>query len=161
LIVFARRGFGAIALVCSVALAVAVWMQHGAGVQPCPWCVLQRLEVVSIAALALAAFAFPWPVIVSRVFAAMIGMLAVLGAATALWQLLVASSQSSCDLTFADKFMAWTGLPERWPALFMPLGSCADAAVPLFGLPFELFSLGLFLVVFALGIVLARRPHLR
>lgn len=156
-----RRGFGVIALMCAAALAIAVWMQHGRGVQPCPWCVLQRLEVIAIGALALAAFAFPWALIVRRVFAAMIGIVAALGATTALWQLLVASSQSSCDLTFADRFMAMTGLAELWPAMFMPLGSCADAAVGLLGLPFELFSLGLFLAVLTMSLALIGRAHLR
>ncbi len=157
--VFGRRAFALIALLCAVALSVAVWMQHGGGVQPCPWCVLQRLEVIAILFTALLALAGPAKA--GTGLALFIVVLAGLGAASALWQLLVASSQPSCDLTFADQFMGATGLAELWPALFMPLGSCADAAVRLLGLPFELYSLGLFLVVLALGIGRARYHHLR
>ena len=33
-------------------VAVALWTQHALGMEPCPWCFLQRLIVVLIALLA-------------------------------------------------------------------------------------------------------------
>jgi disulfide bond formation protein DsbB len=35
-----------------VAVGIALFTQHGLGMQPCPWCVLQRLIFLAIAALA-------------------------------------------------------------------------------------------------------------
>ena len=55
--------------------------------------------------------------------------------------------------------MAATGLDERFPDVFMAMASCADAKVHLAGLPFEFWSLVLFLAMAAssLWLLLRRR----
>jgi hypothetical protein len=45
----AGRWFGAIALVALAAVGAALVSQHRFGMEPCPWCVLQRLIFVGIA----------------------------------------------------------------------------------------------------------------
>jgi disulfide bond formation protein DsbB len=58
--------------------------------------------------------------------------------------------------------MQGSGLSERWPEVFAAYASCADAAVKLFGLPYEFFSLALFLVLAGLmGAQLAARRRRR
>ena len=45
----AARTLAVVALACIGALAVALLTQHAFDMQPCPWCVLQRLIFVAIA----------------------------------------------------------------------------------------------------------------
>jgi disulfide bond formation protein DsbB len=54
--------------------------------------------------------------------------------------------------------MAATGLDQAFPGVFAAWASCADAAVKLFGLPYEFWSLALFAGLAVLSLVLLRRP---
>jgi disulfide bond formation protein DsbB len=133
------------------ALVAALVSQHVFDMQPCPWCVLQR---AIFALLALAALlGLLWRSVFGLRVAAGIGIvLAALGAAAALWQHVVAAQSASCKLTLADRIVSGLQLDALLPPLFAATASCADAAVQLFGLPYEYWSLGLFGV---LGIALA------
>ncbi len=71
-------------------------------------------------------------------------MLAALGAAAALWQHVVAAKSASCNLTLADRIVSGLQLDALLPQVFAATASCADAAVQLFGVPYEYWSLGLF-----------------
>jgi disulfide bond formation protein DsbB len=125
--------------------------------QPCPWCVLQRLICVVIAVLALpgAVSAAPALRVLSSI-GALLGALA--GAAAALWQHFVAAASASCNLTLADRIVSATGLDERLPQVFAAYASCADAKVNLLGLPYEFWSLALFglIGILALSLLLRR-----
>jgi protein dithiol:quinone oxidoreductase len=135
------------AATCVAAVAAALYTQHVWGMQPCPWCVLQRLIFIAIAAACLVGLALP------RAGAALGAVLAVGGIAAAAWQHFVASSSESCDLSLADRIVGATGLDGRFPDLFMAMASCADARVTLAGLPYEAWSGGLFTLA---ALVLAR-----
>jgi disulfide bond formation protein DsbB len=77
-------------------------------------------------------------------------LLAAGGMAAALWQHFVAASSESCNLTWPDRLMAALKLDSLLPEVFQARASCAEAAVNLFGLPYEFWSLGLFaLLAFA------------
>jgi disulfide bond formation protein DsbB len=84
--------------VCGTALAGALVSQHVFDMQPCPWCILQRLLFAAIAVVAAVGLA--WRTRAGAIGCA-IGMdlLAALGVAAALWQHFVASSSTSCNLT--------------------------------------------------------------
>jgi len=141
----ARRGFGAVAAVSAAAMAAALVSQHVYGMQPCPWCVLQRLVFTMIGLAALAAALAPARAgVARRTGAALVGLLALAGVAAALWQHFVAASSVSCNLTLADRIMSATGLDLAWPEVFAAFASCADAKVNLFGVPYEFWSLVLF-----------------
>lgn len=140
------------ALVALAAVGAAYFTQHVWGMQPCPWCVLQRLIFVAIAAAAVLGLLWPTG------GAALAGLLAASGLAAALWQHFVAASAESCDLTLADRIMAATGLDGQFPEVFMAMSSCADAKVDLFGLPYEAWSGALFAATLvAMAAVLRRR----
>lgn len=140
------------ALLSLAAVGAAYVSQHTWDMQPCPWCVLQRLIFVLIAAAALLGLAWP------RGGATLAGVLALSGLATATWQHFVAASSASCDLTLADRIMAATGLDGHFPELFMAMASCADAKVNLFGLPYEAWSAMLFAAIaLAMTVVVRRR----
>jgi disulfide bond formation protein DsbB len=130
------------------AIAAALVSQHVFDMQPCPWCVLQRAV---FAAIALVALAGAWaPQRLARASALLAtGLLALGGMAAALWQHFVAKSSSSCNLTLADRIISGLQLDALAPEVFAPRASCADAAVDLLGLPYEFWSLGLFVVIAA------------
>ena len=151
-----------VAIACLAAVGAALVSQHMFDMQPCPWCVLQRVIFVLLALAAL--LGLLWRSMSGLRVAATLGIvLAALGAAAALWQHLVAAKSASCNLTLADRIVSGLQLDALLPQVFAATASCADAAVSLFGLPYEYWSLGLF---GALGIALTmallqRRPSAR
>jgi disulfide bond formation protein DsbB len=132
----------AIAGVSLGAVGLALATQHLWGMEPCPWCILQRLIFVLIALAALLGL------LLGRLFAGVLVLVSSLaGVAAALWQHFVAAASDSCKLTLAEKVIAGLGLDGSLPEVFQPRASCADAAVKLLGLPYEWWSLALFVLL--------------
>lgn len=147
------------ALLPLAAVATALVTQHVFEMQPCPWCVLQRLIFVAIslsALLGLAGQGLRLPVF-RHLGAALMGLLALSGIAAALWQHFVAAASVSCNLTLADRIVGGIGVDALWPQVFAAYASCADAAAKLLGVPYEFYSLTLFVVLAALVAVLLLR----
>jgi disulfide bond formation protein DsbB len=48
-----RRAFALIFLICVGLLAFALYLQHWKGLDPCPWCVVQRLGFMLVGLIAL------------------------------------------------------------------------------------------------------------
>lgn len=145
------------ALLSLGAVAAALWTQHALDMQPCPWCVLQRLVFVLIALVALLGLA--WRGAAGTLLTAfLIVALSLSGVAAALWQHFVAAASDSCKLTWAERIISGLGLDGSLPEIFQPRASCADAAVKLLGLPYEFWSLMLFMLlgVMALRLLLQR-----
>jgi protein dithiol:quinone oxidoreductase len=128
-----------------LAIGSAVVSQHVYDMQPCPWCVLQRLIFVAIGVSA--AIGLVWRTALGgRIAATLMAVLVACGIAAALWQHFVAAASASCNLTFADRVMGATGLNARWPELFAAYANCGDKVV-LWGVPYEVYSLALFVVL--------------
>ena len=107
----------AMALACMAAVAAALVAQHGFDMQPCPWCILQRVIFLAIAVACLAAAA--WPSRRARqVLSSVALLLALCGAAAALYQHQVAAKNASCNLTMADKIITALGLEPLLSAVF-------------------------------------------
>ena len=138
-------------------VTLALIGQYGFDMRPCPWCILQRLTFVAIALLCLLGAALP----LRRVAAGLAIVLALLGSSAALYQHFVAAKSPSCNLTLADKIIDGLRLESLLPSLFQITGSCADAAVSVLGVPFEFWSLGLFIVllIVALPVLFGRRSQ--
>ena len=140
-----------IALVSLAAVAAALVSQHVFDMQPCPWCVLQRVVFVAIAIACVIGLVIRNGL--GRGLSALLVLLLSLGgAAAALWQHFVAAATASCNLTLADRIVSGLQLDSLAPEVFQARASCADAAVKVLGVPYEFFSLALF-VVFALAAV--------
>lgn len=152
-----RLWLAGLALAGVAAVAAAYVSQHHFDMQPCPWCVLQRLIFLCISAFAVLALLLPG--LLRKLALVPVLLLALGGAAAALWQHFVAASAESCNLTLADRLMAATGLDALWPELFMATASCADAKVNLFGLPYEAWSLGLFVLMAGVAARLLLAPR--
>jgi protein dithiol:quinone oxidoreductase len=155
------RGLWLIAALAFGAVGVALVSQHVFGMLPCPWCILQRLLFLLIGFTAVSA---AWlPVKAPRLVATGLVLLwCVAGAAAALYQHFVASHLQSCALTLADRILTALGVESWWPWLLSVQASCADAAVKLLGLSYELWALAMFVLLGLLAIAVAmrtNRPH--
>ena len=147
------RVFAGVAVTCVAAVGAALVSQHAFGMQPCPWCVLQRLIFLGVAAACV--IGLLWRSAAGQMIAGGVALLlALCGVAAALWQHFQAAASASCNLTLADKIVSgWLGLDSLLPDVFSARASCADAAVNLLGVPYDFWSLALFV---ALAIALLR-----
>ncbi len=155
-----RAWFALTALTCAAALAAALVSQHVFDMQPCPWCVLQRLVFVLIGLVALAGALATGPAL-WRACAALAGLFSLAGVATALWHHFVAVSSVSCNLTLADRIMSATGLDMALPEVFAAFASCADAKAKLLGVPYEFWSLALYALLSGVAVFVWRRAARR
>jgi len=150
-----RGGLVALALLCLVSVGAALVSQHVFDMLPCPWCILQRVIFLAIALMLLAAAFLPGRTLFVL---ASVGF-SLSGIAAALYQHFVAAKSQSCNLTLADRIISGLGLDKALPPVFEVKAGCADAAVDLFHLPYEFWSLGLYvlLAVAALALLSLRR----
>ena len=146
------------AALCVAAVGTALVSQHIFDMQPCPWCILQRLIYLAIAALCLVGAALS-AVLVRRGIGVLTLLLALSGGASALYQELVASKSASCNLTFADKVISALGLDGALPDLLAVRANCADAAVAILGVPYAYWSLALFVAMAAASMRVVLRPR--
>jgi protein dithiol:quinone oxidoreductase len=155
------RVFAITAVVSAGGVAAALVSQHVFDMQPCPWCILQRMIFMLIAAVAV--LGLFWRSRVGQLVCAVgVDLLATLGIAAALWQHFVAASSSSCNLTLADRIISGSGLDGWFPDVFSPRASCAEAVASLVGVPYEFWSLALFALLGALAVLaLLGRPRAR
>ncbi len=144
-----------VAFIALAAVAAALFTQHRWGMLPCPWCILQRVIFVLIAALALTGAAAQG--MVRRGAAVVVLLLAGCGVAAALWQHFVAAASASCNLTLADRVISGLELDSRWPQVFGVFASCADAKADLARVPYEFYSLTLFVLLAVLAWPALRR----
>ncbi len=150
-----RRQLLTFSAVCFGAVAFALYSQHGWNMQPCPWCILQRMLFLLAGLIALvAALTSSKPM---RVGILLAGISCLGGLGFALYQHFVAAKQQSCSFSQAEKFVIWTGLDEMLPSVFQVTASCADAALAkLMGIPYELASGALFALLAAWAFQLFR-----
>lgn len=152
-----RLLFAAGAVVPVGAVASALFTQHVLGMLPCPWCVLQRAIFLGITLAAILGLLLRGP-LGHRLSAGLMFVLAGCGTSAALWQHFVAKSSASCNLSLADRVMSGLGLDNLWPEVFAPYTSCADGAARLLGVPYEFYSLTLFVLLAATAIWLMLQP---
>lgn len=149
----------AIAVASFSAVVLALISQHVFDMQPCPWCVLQRLIFVGIGLVALLGLAWRGTLLAQRSVPLLLLLLCGSGIASALWQHFVAAASASCNLTLADRVLSASYLDTLLPEVFQPRATCADAAVDLLGVPYEFWSLALFLLIEAAAVWLFIRAR--
>ena len=126
-------------------VALAALAQYEFDMQPCPWCVLQRLIYIVVGVLALLAAALPGLARRLAIGLALLGTLS--GIASALWQQLHAINENSCDLSLADRIVTGLQLDRLAPQLFIAYASCADAAVSVLHVPFAVWSCAMYVIL--------------
>lgn len=149
------RTLAGIAIASVAAVTFALIAQHGFGVKPCPWCVLQRGIFLIIAMVA----ALGWLMKLHKPALGLIIAIAIAGVAAAVFQHEVAANLESCAMTFADRLLTTLNLEEHLPFVFMVTASCAEAAAyRLLGLSYEIWS-GLLFAAMALASFVAMRKR--
>ncbi len=136
----------AIAALSFTAVGAALVSQHGFDMQPCPWCVLQRLIFIVIGCVALLGLAWR-SALGQRAMPLVLLTLCGAGIAAALWQHFVAAASNSCNLTLADRIVSGLRLDALLPDVFQATATCADAAVDLLGVPYAFWSLAMFITI--------------
>lgn len=138
----------ATALLAIAAVGVALVSQYFFDMQPCAWCVLQRLIFLAIAVVCwLSILMRRCTPIGPRIGAALVMVLSIAGAVSAWYQYTVASNMFSCDMTFADRFIAGSGLDATLPWLFGIYATCMEARVQVLGIEYSLWSMTLFVLM--------------
>jgi len=141
-----KKLWWAIIGLCLVGVSIALVSQHAFNMQPCAWCVFQRLIYLVLALVASVGALNQG--LIFRLFFSMLGLsLTVAGVFAAWYQAQVASNTFSCAQTLADLLMTQTGLETALPALFGIYASCMDARVKVFGLEYAYWSLLLFVIL--------------
>jgi disulfide bond formation protein DsbB len=145
-----QRTLVLVAILALGAVGVALVSQYVFDMQPCAWCVLQRLIYLAIAAVCLLT---AWaPPLLRRVGGLLALVLAAGGVAAAYYQYTVAAKLLSCDQTFADKFISATGLDGAVPTVFGIYATCMDAVVKVLGVEYALWSLALFAILLLIAL---------
>lgn len=125
------------------AIGVALFTQYALDMQPCPWCILQRLICVAIAVVALPGALFaPRKIQVTSLL--LVVILALAGGAAAWWQHFVAAASISCNVTLAEQIISTLHINAAFPYIFAAQASCADSAAMLLGIPYAFWTLALF-----------------
>jgi disulfide bond formation protein DsbB len=150
-----RRTLVLIAIISLAAVGLALISQYMFDMQPCAYCVLQRMIYLAIAIVCLVTAA-GGPAL-NRIGAVLAALLAIAGIWTAWYQDTVASHMLSCARTFADRFVTGSGLDAAVPSVFGVYATCAEARVSVFGLDYAVWSMILFVIL----LILAMRAMLR
>ena len=131
------------------AIATALVSQHVFDMQPCAWCVLQRLIFLVIAAVSALALWLKQPPARAALAGAII-LLAGSGIASALYQHIVAADTTSCRLSLAERIIGGTlHLDRLLPAVFETRVGCSAGATTMLGIPYEFWSLAAFTLLVA------------
>ena len=158
----ASVGFTVILVAALGAVAVALVSQHAFDMQPCAWCVLQRLIFLVIAMVSALALWLRRP-IGRALLGGTVLLLAGSGIASALYQHFVASNVSSCQLSLAQRIVSGTlHLDTLLPFVFEIRVGCSAGATTMLGIPYEFWSLAAFgLLMLALAWSAIRQTNAR
>lgn len=125
------------ALSCAGMMGFALYAQHILLLDPCPLCILQRIAVIKLGLVFLIAAAHNPGVTGGRIYAALLGLVAVAGSGIAAWhvrlQHLPKDEVPGCGPGFGyivDNFP----LKDAFGLIFKGSGECADVVWRLLGL---------------------------
>jgi disulfide bond formation protein DsbB len=148
--------------VCIIAMAGALWLEHGAGLQPCPLCIFQRIGVIGAGVFFLLAGVHNPAMLGQRIYAALAGLAALLGGGVSvrhLWlQSLPPSEVPACGPGL-DYMMDVFPLQEVIGMILSGSGSCAEVSWQFLGLTLPAWTLLVFIVLLAAALVQLFRPH--
>lgn len=134
-------------------VAVALISQYVYDMQPCAWCVFQRLLYLIIGVVALAVVLLKPGRSGLFLGATSIAAIAVAGVTAAIYQEKVAANTFSCAQTLADQIMTKSGLDATLPWLFGIYASCMEARVKLLGIEYAWWSMAMFCLLGLLAMI--------
>jgi disulfide bond formation protein DsbB len=153
----AGRMFTLLFLGCLAILAIALYLQHFKDLDPCPWCIVQRLDYIAIGLLALtAALSRPARVGVG-VYSVLVGILALAGGAAATYHILLQKDPQraqACMGSIVEKLLDASRLGKMIPPLLQYDGPCTLKPWSALGLSVPEWSLVGFVLILIWAIAL-------
>lgn len=157
---YADRAAGlvtAILLVCLGILGFALYLQHVLDLDPCPWCVVQRLAFIVIALVCVIAIMIR-PSGGGITFTSLaIGLIAAGGIAAASYHIYIQSDPAraqSCAGSVVERLLDASKLGKWVPPLLQYDGACTLKPWSLLGLSIPEWSLAWFVVLLAAAIAM-------
>jgi disulfide bond formation protein DsbB len=149
-----RLGYAGILLWCIASLAYALYVQHVMGLDPCPLCILQRMAMMGIAAVAVVGLVWPkGRAVVSVLMLAPAGW-GIATAARHVWiQNLPPEKVPECGAGF-DFMREAFGLWEAIRVAFEGSGDCAEVDWSFVGLSMPAWVLIMFVGLAFAGLII-------
>ena len=145
-----RRIFSLIFLVCVGLLGFALYLQHGQGLDPCPWCVVQRLGFMLVGLIALLG-ALHGPAARGIVVYSVLGFVAAAaGAAAGAYHVFLQSDPvraMKCVGSPVETVLDWLEIGKLAPALLQYDGPCTLKPWSFLGLSIPEWSLAWFVIL--------------
>jgi disulfide bond formation protein DsbB len=149
----ARTLFLALFVVCAALLAFGLYLQHVVGLEPCPMCIMQRYAFIAVGLIALAGAVHGPGAAGSRLYAGLIGLVALDGggvAARQSWMQLNPPAIPECGPGLEFMLESFP-LAEALPMIFRGAGDCAAVDWSFLGLSIANWSLLCFAAVILLA----------
>jgi disulfide bond formation protein DsbB len=131
-------------------LGAALISQHLMGMEPCPWCIVQRIAYLLVAFFALLTLPIQQKRAIARALLVLALLSAIGGLAAALYQQFVAAPAGACAFSAPQRFLLWTGLDYALPGFFQASAPCDEANAPLLGVPYAWWSVALATILIGL-----------
>lgn len=152
-----RSLFIAAFLVCVALMVAALTMQHALGLDPCPLCIIQRVLVMAVGAVALVAALHDPGIVARRIYGSLVVVLGILGMVVAgrhVWlQNLPADQVPECGPGLEYLLDAFP-LTEALSLVFRGSGECAEVQWVFLGLTIPGWTLVAFGGFTIFGVVL-------
>lgn len=127
-------------------VSLALYHQHFKQMEPCAWCILQRIFFVLILIVSILGLKKSFKLI-NKISLISTFFISLMGIITAIYQIFWANSSNSCAMSLAEKFVNYSQLNTLFPKLFEIYALCADSNVNLLGLPYAFWSLIAFIII--------------
>jgi disulfide bond formation protein DsbB len=154
----------ACALACAGLMGYALYAQHGLGLEPCPLCIFQRVGVIALGVVFLAAGLHDPRKWGGYVYAALIGLSALVTLGVAARHVYVQSlppgSVPSCGAPL-DVMLKFTPLTEVIRKVLVGGGECQEVNWSFLGLSMPMWVLITALVLGGIGVIANLRPSRR
>jgi protein dithiol:quinone oxidoreductase len=154
-----HRWYGVTALVCLAMLVFGLYLQHGAGLDPCPMCIVQRYALILVLMGCSLASAFKRGAIQSAlgVLSLLLSGFGAFVAARQSWLQWFPPETVSCGRDFYGMIETFP-LQRVVPMIFKGSGDCTKVDWTFLGLSIANWSLVWFVFIFVvLGLLLASR----
>lgn len=129
---------------CLLLMAVALYLEHVVGLEPCPMCIVQRVCVIAFGLVFLVAALHGPGRLGERLYALLALLFALLGAATAgrqIWLQSVPADQLEACLPSLEFMMQALPMQDIVRLVFQGTADCAEVNWTLFGLSIPEWSL--------------------
>lgn len=155
-----RRLHAAGFLACALLIAAALYLQHVSGLEPCPLCILQRVAVIALGAVFLAAWVHNPHRTGQRLYALLIGLVAIAGGAVAsrhVWLENLPEDRIPACGPGLDYIMENFPLSRALELILRGSGECAEVAWRFLGLSIPGWTLVAFVAFLGMAVLVFAR----